>query len=92
MAGRAIKFPRKRRRDYDTTDFKYYSFDVNYNNEPDVYTYYFKARSSADVARATGVELSCISECSDSEIASAIRHHKHIDIVISGRLIDREAE
>ena len=85
-----IRFNR-RRRDYDTSSFKYYKFDVNYG-EPDVFTYYFKARSSSDVARATGVELSCISECSDTEIAIAIRHHKHIDIVINGRLIDRDAE
>ena len=90
MAGRHIKFPR--RRDYDTSSFKYYSFDVNYNNEPDVFTYYFKARSSSEVARATGIELDCISECSDTEITNAIKHHKHIDIVINGRLIDREAE
>ena len=80
----------RRGRKYDTSGYNYYSFDVNYNNEPDVYTYYFKARSEKEVARATGVDIECISKCSDEEITRAIRHGKHIDIVVSGKLIEQE--
>lgn len=80
-----------RTRKFDTTGYSYYSFDVNYDNGPDVYTYYFKARSAKEVARATGVELDIISKCSDEEITHAIKHGKHIDIVVSGRLIEQEA-
>lgn len=79
---------RKRRRKYDTTGFKYFSFLVNYNNCPDVYEYFFKAKTSKEVARATGTDLALISECSAEEISNAIRHRKHIDIVINGRLVE----
>ena len=76
---------------YDTTGFRYFSFDVNYDNGPDTYRYYFKARSAKDVARATGVDLEYISECSADEITNAIKRRKHIDVVISGRLVEQEA-
>lgn len=85
------RFTSHRTRKYDTTDYDYYCFDVNYENTPDVYTYYFKAKSAKEVARATGVILQTIRKCSDEEITSAIKHGKHIDIVVSGRLIEQEA-
>lgn len=85
------RFASHRTRKFDTSGYNYYSFDVNYDNSPDVYTYYFKARSSKEVARATGVALEYISQCSADEINSAIKHGKHIDIVVSGRLIEQEA-
>lgn len=85
------RFAFHRTRKFDTTGYKYFSFDVNYENSPDVYTYYFKAKSAGEVARATGVSLEYIGQCSADEITSAIKHGKHIDIVVSGRLIEQEA-
>ena len=81
----------RRRQKYDTSGYNYYSFDVNYNTEPDVYTYYFKARSAKEVARATGVDVELISKCNEEEITRAIRHGKHIDVVVSGKLIEQDA-
>lgn len=67
---------------------KYFSFDVNYNNCPDTFTYYFRAKSDAQVAKATGVSIDRISACSTAEIAEARRLGKHIDTVVRGRLVE----
>lgn len=86
----AIKpIPRLRKR-YDTSGFKYYMFDVNYNNVPETFTYYFKAKNMREVSKATGVHVEFISECPDATIRNAISNGKHIDIVINGRLIEQD--
>ena len=87
----AIKrIPRSRRKRYDTSSFKYYMFDVSYNNCPDVFTYYFKAKNMREVAKATGIDAEFISECGENDIRRAITLGKHIDIVINGRLIEQD--
>lgn len=68
----------------------YYSFDVNYNNCPDVFTYYFRAKSAAQVAKATGVPATQISRRTRAEVRSASLRGKHIDTVVRGRLIETE--
>lgn len=65
---------------------RYYSFDVNYNNEPDVFTYYFRARSASEVSRATGVNIDLIFECTSEEA----HRSRHIDTVVNGRLIEQD--
>ena len=65
----------------------YYSFDVNYNNCPDVFTYIFRAKSESEVAKATGVDTERIFRMSPSEVKEAHRQRKHIDTVVRGRLV-----
>ena len=79
-----------RRRKHNTTGFKYFCFGVNYDNCPDTYDYFFKAESAEDVSRATGVDLEYISPCTMADISAAIRHRRHIDTVIHGRLVEVE--
>ena len=69
---------------------KYFCFGVNYNNEPDVYEYFFRAKDEHEVSEATGVDPEYINPCSMDEIRAAIRHGKHIDTVINGRLVEAE--
>ena len=69
---------------------KYYSFDVNYNNCPDVFTYYFRAKSAEQVAKATGVPVGEITQRTHHEIQRASLRGKHIDTVVRGRLIETE--
>ena len=78
------------RKRYDTSGFKYFMFDVNYNNCPDVFTYYFKAKNLREVSKATGVDPEYIFECNMGHIRAAIRRGSHIDIVINGRLIEQD--
>ena len=66
----------------------YYSFDVNYNNCPDTFTYYFRATSEDEVAEATGIDVEYITKCSKKEIQRAAKAGKHIDTVIHGRLVE----
>ena len=69
----------------------YYSFDVNYNNCPDVFTYYFRAKSAEQVAKATGVSASKITRRTREEVKAASLRGKHIDTVVRGRLVETEA-
>ena len=69
----------------------YYSFDVNYNNCPDVFTYYFRAKSAEQVAKATGFPIAQITKRTHAEIQAASLRGKHIDTVVRGRLIETEA-
>ena len=78
-----------RRKRYDTSSFKYFMFDVNYNNCPDIFTYYFKSKNLREVSKATGVDAEYITECNMDDIRTAISHGRHIDIVINGRLIEQ---
>lgn len=71
-----------------THGMKYFSFGVNYNNEPDVYEYFFRAKDEHEVSEATGVDPEYISPCSMDDIRAAIRHGKHIDTVINVRLVE----
>ena len=71
-------------------DMNYYSFDVNYNNCPDVFTYYFRAKSEADVAKATGVDIGRISPVGKPEMHEIRRRGMHIDTVGHGRLVGVE--
>ena len=73
------------------TGFKYFCFGVNYNNVPEVYEYFFKAKSADEVSKATGVDVEYINPCTMADIHSAIRRNKHIDTVINGRLVEQEA-
>ena len=66
----------------------YYSFDVNYNNCPDVFTYYFRAKSDAEVSKATGVPTDLITQLSQREISEVRRRKSHIDTVVHGRLVE----
>lgn len=66
----------------------YYCFGVNYENSPDVYEYFFRAKTVEEVSRATGVDLEYISECSLPDIQSAIKRGRHIDTIVHGRLIE----
>ena len=70
---------------------KYYSFDVSYNNCPEVFTYYFRAKSVEQVAKATGIPTCRISERTNAEIRNASLSGAHIDTVVRGRLIETEA-
>ena len=66
----------------------YYSFDVNYNNCPDVFTYYFRAKSAEQVAKATGIPAERITQRTHADIKAASAQGKHIDLVVNGRLIE----
>lgn len=85
---RAIHGRRNRR--YNTTGFKYFCFGVNYDNGPDVYEYFFKAKSIEEVSQATGVDREYIYPCTIAAIGNAIKRRKHIDTVINGRLVEAE--
>ena len=67
---------------------KYFSFDVIYNNCPDVFTYYFRAKSLEEVARATGFPAGQITERTHADIRAASERGAHIDTVVHGRLIE----
>ena len=68
-------------------DCKFFSIEVNYNNCPDVFTYYFRAKSAREVSKATGIATDRIRECSRAVIAK-LAPHTHIDTVVNGRLIE----
>lgn len=69
---------------------KYFCFDVNYDNGPDVFEYFFRAKSEEEVSEATGVALEYIYPATEAAIQAARRHGRHIDTVINGRLIEEE--
>ena len=53
-------------------------------------TFAVKTKSAEDVSRATGVDLEYIYPCTMADISAAIRHRRHIDTVIHGRLVEVE--
>ena len=65
-----------------------YSCEVNYNNCPDVFVYYFRAKSKDDVSKATGIPASRFNQCTRDEIHTAHKLGRHIDTVVRGRLIE----
>lgn len=67
---------------------RYYSFEVNYNNCPETFTYYFRAKSGEQVAKATGVDIRRVVERTEHDINEAMRHGQHIDTVVRGRLVE----
>lgn len=66
----------------------FYSYDVNYNNCPDTFTYYFFANSDEEVAQATGVDIDLITKCSPEEVKAMRKARKHYDVVLNGALVE----
>ncbi len=66
----------------------YYSFDVVYKDCPEVFTYYFRAKSVEQVAKATGVGIERVVERTENDIKEAARRGLHIDTVVRGRLVE----
>lgn len=66
----------------------YYSFDVNYQDCPETFTYYFRAKSGEQVAKATGVDIRRVVERTEQDITDAARRGMHIDTVVRGRLVE----